>query len=123
VVVRFLILISACLCAAGAPPLGVWRGESLCTTDAPACHNETLVYYIEAVAGQSDAVFIRADKIVDGKAVTMGSGPWKYSEAQQTLSMETSQRLWLLNIKGKKIEGTLTMPDGVVFRRMTLTKE
>jgi len=53
---------------------GTWRGESLCVTDAPACHNESVVYYIKAVPDRPDLVLIRADKIVDGKAITMGSG-------------------------------------------------
>lgn len=103
-------------------PVGVWRGESLCTTDAPACHNETVVCYIQAIADKPDSVFIRADKIVDGKAITMGSGPWLYNRARRTLSMESDGRLWLLNINGKRIEGTLTAPDHVVLRRMTLAK-
>ena len=66
---------------------------------------------------------VRADKIVDGKAITMGSGPWRYDKAKQTLSMESPQRVWLLKIKGKQIQGTLTESGGVLFRRMTLTKD
>ena len=41
---------------------------------------------------------------------------------KHTLSMESGQRLWLLSINGKRIEGTLTIDGNVVFRRMTLTK-
>ena len=104
-------------------PAGVWRGESLCTSGAPSCHDEKVVYYIEPVADKPDTMLIRADKIVDGQAITMGSGPWKYDRAKQTLSMEMQGRLWLLRISGKRIDGTLTMPDKVVFRRMTLTKD
>ena len=103
-------------------PAGVWRGESVCTTSAPSCHDEKVVYYIDAVADKPDAVFIRADKIVEGKAIAMGSGPWRYNRAMHTLSMESGQRLWLLNLNGKRIEGTLTMPGNVIFRRVTLTK-
>jgi hypothetical protein len=103
-------------------PVGVWRGESVCTTSAPSCHDEKVVYYIEAIADKPDSVLIRADKIVDGKAITMGSGPWQFDRARQTLSMESGQRVWLLSISGKRIEGTLTLPGNIVFRRMTLTK-
>jgi hypothetical protein len=130
-------LIGACLHARGASaqdskalqaeaeadsPVGVWRGESLCATRAPSCHDERVVYYVEAVADKPDSVFIRADKIVEGKAITMGSGPWRYDRARHTISMESEQRLWLLNINGKRIEGTLTVPGNVVFRRVTMTK-
>jgi hypothetical protein len=47
---------------------GTWRGESLCVTDAPACHNESVVYYIKDVPDQPDLVLIQADKIVDAEA-------------------------------------------------------
>ena len=52
---------------------------------SPACHNESVVYYIKDVPFRPDAVLIQADKIVDGKAVTMGTGQWHYDRAQHTL--------------------------------------
>ena len=105
------------------PPLGVWRGESICTSGASTCHDEKVVYYIEAIPDKPDSVSIKADKIVDGQAVTMGSGPWRYDRAKKTLSMGPADRLWLVNIKGKTMEGTLTVSGNVVFRRMTLTRD
>ena len=104
-------------------PAGTWRGESKCTTDAPACHDEHVVYSIEAVSGRQDQLNIRADKIVDGKAITMGSGPWNYDAKKQTISFESNGRLWLLAIHGDHMEGTLTVSGNVVFRRMTLTQD
>jgi hypothetical protein len=104
-------------------PVGVWRGESLCTAGHPSCHDEKVVYYIEAIPDKPDSMLVRADKIVDGKAITMGSGPWQYDRAKQTLSWQSEQRLWFLTIKGKRIEGTLTIPENVVIRRVTLSVE
>jgi hypothetical protein len=101
---------------------GVWTGASLCATSAPACRNEQVVYYIDEIAGKSDRLNVRADKIVDGKAITMGSGPWEYDSAGQRLSWDGGHGVWVLRISDGKIEGTLTEPDGTVFRRMTLTK-
>jgi len=120
-----LVLIGFCLRLSGAvdSPVGVWRGESMCAGDSSSCKDEKVVYYVEAVADKSDSVFIRADKIVDGKAITMGSGPWEYNRAKHTLSWATQQRVWLLTINDKRIEGTLTLPGNVVVRRMTLTKD
>jgi len=120
-----VLLIGTCLRVSGAAgsPVGIWRGDSLCTTDAPACKNEKVVYYIEAVADKPDHVLIRADKIVDGKAITMGASEWEYNQAKQTLSWLAQQRLWLLTINGKRMEGTLTLPGNVVVRRMTLKKD
>jgi hypothetical protein len=56
--------------------VGVWRGESRCVSDRPACVNETVVYYITAIRDKADVVSIRADKIVSGRAVTMGTSEW-----------------------------------------------
>jgi hypothetical protein len=64
---------------------GTWRGRSVCVTDAAACHNEEVVYYIKDVFDRDDVVFIQADKLVDGKAVTMGAGQWQYDRKQHTL--------------------------------------
>lgn len=105
------------------PPVGIWRGESVCASTAPSCHDEKVVYYIEAVSGKPDRVFIRAEKIVNGTAITMGSGLWQYNAARRTISWDSAERLWLLNIKGRRIEGTLAERDGVVFRRMTLARD
>lgn len=122
-----VLVMSACLQlgAANAPdsPIGVWRGESLCTPGHPSCHDEKVVYYIEAIPAKPDSMLIRADKIVDGKAITMGKGPWQYDRAKQTLSWQVQQRLWLLSINGKQMDGTLTEPGNEVFRRVTLKKD
>jgi hypothetical protein len=82
-----------------------------------------VAYYIEAVPNRSDVLFIRADKIVGGKAITMGTGPWKYDAVHRTLSFEWNRQLWLITQNGDRIEGTLTLPNGVVFRRMSLSRE
>lgn len=104
-------------------PVGVWRGDSKCVTGAPSCHDEQVVYYIESISGKTDEVKIRADKIVDGKAITMGVGPWTYDAGQQALSFRWNQQQWHLILHGEQMEGALTLADGVVFRRMTLVRD
>jgi len=52
---------------------GTWRGQSVCVTDGEACTNENVVYYIKEVPNRLDVVFIQADKLVNGKPITMGS--------------------------------------------------
>lgn len=105
------------------PITGAWRGESVCVTDAPACRNESVVYYIKDVPGHPDLVVIQADKIVDGKAITRGTGQWQYNQAQHTLEWRTPRQVWLLKITGDRMDGTLTLADETVFRKMTLQKE
>jgi hypothetical protein len=50
---------------------GVWRGDSICGSDRAGCVDEKVVYYIGVTAGKEGVVSIRADKIVNGQAVTM----------------------------------------------------
>ena len=102
---------------------GTWRGRSVCVTDAATCHNEEVIYYIKEVPDRADVVFIQADKLVDGKAVTMGAGEWQHDRKQQTLEWSTPKQVWLLKIAGDRIEGTLTLADKTIFRKMTLKKD
>ena len=123
---RSFLLFLAIVSLAFAQPSGIagsWSGESLCATGAASCHDEKVVYSIQDVAGRTDVVIIRADKIVEGKAVTMGSGPWQYDRSRHTLQWKLPRQTWLLTIDGNKITGTLTMQDGTVFRRMALSRE
>lgn len=101
---------------------GTWRGDSICVTEG-SCHNESVVYYIKDVPNRPDVVMIQADKIVDGKAITMGSGEWQYDRAQRKLEWRTPRQVWLINITGDRMDGTLTLADKTVFRKMTLQKD
>ena len=102
---------------------GVWRGESICGPDRAGCVDEKVVYYIGAIAVKAGVASIRADKIVNGQAVTMGTGEWTYDAQHHTLIWETPHQTWLLKIDGDTIEGTLTLADGTVVRRMTLKRD
>lgn len=102
---------------------GTWRGDSVCATEASACHNERVVYYIKNVPNHPDLVFIQADRIVDGKPVTMGTGQWQYDRVRSTLEWRMPRQVWLLKITRSRMEGTLKLTDGTVLRNMTLEKE
>lgn len=103
--------------------VGIWRGESVCATTASSCANETVVYEIEEVPERSDIVMIHASKIVDGNSVTMGSGPWQFDRSRGTLEWRTSRQVWLLKIVDDRIEGTLTLADQTVIRKMSLKRQ
>jgi hypothetical protein len=66
---------------------------------------------------------IRADKIVEGKAITMGTGEWKYDRSRQVIEWITAQRTWSLKVDGSRIEGTLKLNDGTLVRHMNLEKK
>jgi hypothetical protein len=109
---------------AGSPAAGVWRGESLCTETASAsCRNESVVYYIRDIPDRADAVTVRADKIVDGKAITMGTGEWQYDRTRQTIEWHMPHQVWLLRLDGNRINGNLRLADGTVVRDMRLKKD
>jgi hypothetical protein len=122
VVASFLVAFSLCAWADEASPIGIWRGESKCVADAPACDDEQAVYYITSIPDRPGFVSVRADKIVDGKAITMGTGPWTWDNKQRTLLMEWRGQVWLMTMHGDHMDGKLTMADKTVFRRMSLTR-
>ena len=65
---------------------GVWRGESICVQQGTACNNEQVVYYVDAIADHPGQVQIRADKIVNGEAITMGTSAWHVDADHHTVS-------------------------------------
>ena len=110
--------------AQGKPAIaGIWRGQSSCEQKQSACREETVVYRFSPLQDKPGSFSVSADKIVDGKAVNMGTLEFRYVEDQHALVCEYAQGVWRLSVDGEKIEGTLTRPDGSLFRRVALHKE
>jgi len=110
--------------AQGKPAIaGVWRGQSSCEQKESACREETVVYRLSPLQDKPGSFSVSADKIVDGKAVNMGTLEFRYVEDRHALVCEYAQGVWRLSVDGEKIEGTLTRPDGSLFRRVALRKE
>jgi len=61
-------------------PFGDWRGMSVCQVKPSGCRDEDSLYHF-TLAGSE--IRIRADKIVDGKAVTIGTSVCVRSAAGQ----------------------------------------
>jgi hypothetical protein len=102
--------------------IGDWTGDSICQVKNSPCHDEKVVYHI-AKGSDLDHVRVSADKIVDGRAINMGTGDYTYNRSNSTLLNETAGRIWKFTINGNRMEGTLTMPDNTVYRRVTLKKK
>jgi hypothetical protein len=110
--------------AQGKPAIaGIWRGQSSCTQKKSACSDETVVYRFSPLQDKPGSFSVSADKIVDGKTVNMGVLEFHYVEDQQALVCKYAQGVWRLTLDGSKMEGTLTHPDGSLFRRVFLHKE
>jgi hypothetical protein len=100
--------------------LGDWSGESICQVRDSPCNDERVIYHISA-GSDANHVTVSADKIVNGKTINMGTGEFKYDAQAGTLISDFHGH-WEFTIKGKKMEGTLKLPDKTLLRRVTLTK-
>jgi hypothetical protein len=110
--------------AQGKPQIaGIWSGQSSCTQKDSACREETVVYRFSPLQDKPGSFSVSADRIVDGKPVNMGTLEFQYIEDQQALVCKYAQGVWRLTLDGSKMRGTLTRPDGTLFRRVLLQKE
>jgi outer membrane biogenesis lipoprotein LolB len=126
------VLVSACVGLAqiraqegmgGSPTAqiaGVWRGNSVCAVENSPCQNEVNVYRISEPAGRPGWYSIAGGKIVDGKEVAMGTSDWKYEPETHALTNESPAGRFLLTVNGNSMEGSLTLKDGTVYRRIHL---
>lgn len=110
--------------------VGTWSGSSVCVDRkaAPACNDEQVVFEISGSAGKPKTVTVKADKVVDGKRVSMGvlefthdakSGSW-------TSEFETPRvhDLWRLTVNRAMLTGTLTsIPSRAIVRKIDLRKD
>ena len=109
--------------AQGEPAIrGVWRGKSTCVQKESACRDETVVYRFATRLGKPGLLTVSADKIVDGRVLNMGSLEFQYVADEKMFVCKYAQGVWRLSLLGEKIEGTLTRPDGSLFRRLVLQK-
>jgi hypothetical protein len=102
--------------------LGDWRGESICVVRESACHDEDSLYHVKKLAEKPGWVSMKLDKIVDGKPVTMGVMDCSYNAAKQSLKCEFPRGVMRFSVSNDKMEGTMTLPDGTLWRKITLKK-
>jgi hypothetical protein len=101
---------------------GTWRGGSVCVAKNTTCHDESVVYRVQKLPAL-DHVTISADKIVSGKAINMGSLEFRYDQQSKSWVCQYPQGLWRLTVGRATVNGTLTQPDGTLFRRIELRKD
>ena len=101
--------------------VGDWKGQSLVQAKNSPAKDEIVVWHVNK-AKSPDHLVVRADKIVNQKAISMGTLEFTYDKSQNVIVCRYEQGVWNLQIKGKKMEGTLTLPDQTVLRRVLLEK-
>jgi hypothetical protein len=103
------------------PLLGDWSGTSLCQVKNSPCHDEKVVFHF--APGASAGLYkVKADKIVNGQLDNMGELDFTLNRATNTLTCVLPNGTWLLVVDKKHIEGTLTTPDKVLYRKLSLAK-
>jgi hypothetical protein len=104
-------------------PAGDWRGMSICQVKPSACNDEDSLYHFRPLANRTDTYELQADKIVDGKPVTMGLIRCGYSSSNQiSCAVEGSGATLLFELKGDLMQGTMKLADGTVWRKLTLKR-
>ena len=115
----------ACTAASSAPDeiAGDWTGESICTIKTSPCHDEHVIYHISQ-PDSNGKLKIDADKVVNGKPEPMGTIDCTFDKKASTLTCPTNNGgKWEFSVTGNKMEGTLKLPDGTIFRRVNVAKE
>jgi len=101
---------------------GNWSGDSICLDGQSACHDEKVIYRISLYPDDSTRVKVQGDKIVNGQAVTMGVGDYKWDEKTTTLTHDDQFGAWKIVVKGDAMDGVMTSPAGTPFRHLILKK-
>jgi hypothetical protein len=100
---------------------GEWKGESIVVAKGSAAKDEVVVWHISPTKEPGKAR-VKADKIVNGRTITMGVSDWDYDKSKQTITWKVRLGVWQLRLDGKTLKGTLTLNDQSVFRRVSLEK-
>jgi hypothetical protein len=103
--------------------VGVWRGHSECVGKDSPCHDEVNVYRFTEIKGKARRFLGAGYKVVDGREVPMGDLEWVYDPETKTLTSDNSGAAFRLHVKGKEIEGNLTLPNHKLYRCIYLKKE
>lgn len=106
---------------------GVWKGTSLCQVKNSPCHDESVVYYFTKSAKDETLYSLQANKIVNGKEEEMGVLDFVYDNTKKTLTCNMTGRqdrtsVWLFNLDGNKIHGTLTIDGNTLYRLVEVQK-
>src|ERR1043166_4409519 len=66
--------------------LGDWRGSSVCQVRESSCRDEDSLYHFARIPEKPNRFSMKGDKIIDGKAISMGTVECRYDSARSELS-------------------------------------
>jgi len=102
--------------------VGDWRGDSTCVIRESACHDEDSLYHVTNLQEKPGWFSMKLDKIVSGKPVTMGTVDCSYDAAKHSLTCEFPKGVMRFIITGGNMVGTMSLPDGTLWRKLNLKK-
>jgi hypothetical protein len=103
-------------------PTGNWYGDSVCQVENSPCKTEKVVYRLIQMDDAATKFMMQADKIINEKPEFMGTIEFQFDEKSKTLLGKYRNDVWKFTIKGQEMEGTLTLADGTVYRRIKVAK-
>jgi hypothetical protein len=102
--------------------LGDWRGSSVCQVRESSCRDEASLYHVASIPEKPNWFSVKGDKIVEGRAITMGTVECHYDSARSDLTCDLPSGVLRFTVQGNKMEGTMALPDGTLWRKLNLTK-
>jgi hypothetical protein len=102
--------------------IGDWRGESSCVVKQSSCHDEDSLYHIAENPAKAGWFSLKADKIVDGKPITMGTSDCSLDPVNHAIRCDTSSAALYLELRGTLLQGNMTLKDGTLWRKLDLRK-
>ena len=106
-----------------AAPTGDWRGNSICVVRESACRDEDSLYHVFQDPEKASQLRLKADKIVDGKPVTMGTSDCSWDPQHHLLECPIPGGNALrFTVEGNEMHGTMTLANKTLWRKISLKK-
>jgi len=100
---------------------GDWHGSSTCLVTPSACRDEEALYQIAKVEPLHYS--LKADKIVDGKPVEMGTADCHLDQSSHVLHCAFPKGYLDLTLTDDRLEGAMFLPDKTRWREIKLKKQ
>lgn len=102
--------------------VGDWHGESVCVVKPGSCRDEESLYTFSICNQQPDRFILKADKIVDGKRITMGTPACICEFHEQSLQCRLPAAVIQFVVTANQMQGEMKLQDGTLWRKLSLKK-
>jgi hypothetical protein len=97
-------------------PLGRWVGESHCVGAHPACHDEHVIYQVDSAGPHRFT--LDGSRFAGRDTVDMGALSCEGTGSEPTVVCHIPTGAWHFSVVQGHLEGTLTLNDSTVMRRV-----